>query len=150
MTDDTTNELSESARAVLKALLRSDKKLSSEILDGMPKLKLLDGKNDAAKNAANGGKFDLGDVMLTPRAMLELPSPGYAARLLALHHRGIWGVVCDDDQEANNEALQLGNSILSAYPIDPDKECLGHGDNTVWIITEADRSCTTIMLPEEY
>ena len=150
MTDDTANELSESTRTLLKALLRSEKKLSSEILDGMPMVKLLDGKDDVVKNATIGGKFDLGDVMLTQRAMIELPSPGYAARLLALHHRGIWGVVCDDDQEANNQALQLGNRILSAYPIDPNKECLGHGDNTVWIITEADRSCTTILLPEEY
>ncbi len=40
--------------------------------------------------------------------------------------------------------------ILSAYPIDPDKRSKGYGDNTLWIITEADRSVTTFLLPDEY
>jgi len=38
----------------------------------------------------------------------------------------------------------------AAYPIDPAKPCKGHGDNCLWIITEADRSATTFLLPDEY
>jgi hypothetical protein len=40
--------------------------------------------------------------------------------------------------------------FLSAYPIDPAKPCKGFGDNTLWIITEGDRSATTFLLPSEY
>jgi hypothetical protein len=43
-----------------------------------------------------------------------------------------------------------GDRILSAYPIDPAKPCEGFGDNTLWIITESDRSVTTFLLPDEY
>jgi hypothetical protein len=46
--------------------------------------------------------------------------------------------------------LKGGSRILSAYPIDPAKPCKGFGDNTLWIITEADRSATTFLLPDEY
>jgi hypothetical protein len=46
--------------------------------------------------------------------------------------------------------LKTGNRILSAYPIDETQPCKGHGDNTLWIITEADRSVTTFLLPGEY
>jgi hypothetical protein len=55
-----------------------------------------------------------------------------------------------DDQKANNEAVRAGERILSAYAIDPAKPCKGHGKNCLWIITEADRSVTTLLLPEEY
>jgi len=46
--------------------------------------------------------------------------------------------------------LKAGNRILSAYAIDDTKSCEGHGDNTLWIITETDRSVTTFLLPGEY
>ena len=54
------------------------------------------------------------------------------------------------DAATNDEAVTEGNRILSAYPIDPSKPSTGYGDNTVWIITEADRSVTTFLLPSEY
>lgn len=72
------------------------------------------------------------------------------ADLLSRHVTGDWGCVCDEDKHTNNEALAHGNRILSAYPIDPEQPCAGYGDNCIWIITEADRSVTTILLPEEY
>ena len=72
------------------------------------------------------------------------------AELLMRHVTGDWGCVCDEDRATNDEALAHGNRILSAYPIDPAKPCKGYGDNCIWIITEADRSATTILLPEEY
>ena len=50
----------------------------------------------------------------------------------------------------NRRAVEAGDRILSAYAIDPEKPCAGFGDNCLWIITEADRSVTTILLPDEY
>ncbi len=69
---------------------------------------------------------------------------------LSRHVRGDWGVVCAEDRKSNFEALRGGFRIFSAYPIDPEEPCKGFGDNTLWIITEADRSATTFLLPEEY
>ncbi|MBN8927619.1 MAG: hypothetical protein J0H19_13455, partial [Rhodospirillales bacterium] len=66
------------------------------------------------------------------------------------HVSGDWGCVCDEDKALNDEAVELGNRILSAYPIDPAKPCEGFGDNCLWIITERDRSVTTFLLPSEY
>jgi hypothetical protein len=67
-------------------------------------------------------------------------------RCLYRHKRGDWGNVCPESIALNNEALENGGRLLSAYNIvDSD------GNNiTIWIITEADRSLTTILLPEEY
>lgn len=70
----------------------------------------------------------------------------YATR----HRAGDWGDTCDEDKKLNDEALINGSRILSAWPIDPNGERKGWGDNCIWIITEADRSVTTILLPKEY
>ena len=94
-------------------------------------------------------RFELGAVVSTP-GVLEACSPDLMCRSLARHLTGDWGCVCAEDREANNEALSEGLRILSAYPIDPAKPCEGFGTNTLWIITEADRSVTTFLLPEEY
>jgi hypothetical protein len=60
---------------------------------------------------------------------------------------GAW--VSDEDKALNDEALRTGARLLSAYPIDESKPCAGYGD-CLWIITEADRSVTTFLLPDEY
>lgn len=52
------------------------------------------------------------------------------------------GQLCEEDQQSNKEALELGNRILSSY--------LLKDQTTIWVITEADRSVTTLLLPEEY
>jgi hypothetical protein len=62
---------------------------------------------------------------------------GYIAR----HAAGDWGELCAFDRRQNEIALRDGYRVLSSYPV--GREC-------VWIITEADRSVTTILLPEEY
>jgi len=93
--------------------------------------------------------FELGEIVSTPGA-LEACSPEYMHECLSRHIRGDWGVVCPEDRKANFEALFNGTRLLSAYPIDPRKPCKGFGENTLWIITEADRSATTFLLPEEY
>jgi len=93
--------------------------------------------------------FKLGRVVSTPGA-LEACSRDHLNDCLNRHVRGDWGVMCAEDQETNVEALSDGSRIHSAYPIDPALPCAGHGDNCLWIITEADRSVTTFLLPDEY
>lgn len=93
--------------------------------------------------------FNLGCVVATQGA-LEACSPEYLTDCLNRHVRGDWGVMCAEDQQSNVEALSDNLRIFSAYPIDPALSCAGHGDNCLWIITEADRSVTTFLLPDEY
>jgi hypothetical protein len=50
----------------------------------------------------------------------------------------------------NDEAVRAGLRIIPAYPIDLATPCKGYGENCLWIITEADRSVTTFLLPDEY
>lgn len=96
-------------------------------------------------------KFPLGQLVATPGALEAFAGqPTMLELYVNRHAQGDWGVVCDEDKASNDEALLLGNRILSAYPIDPSKPCEGFGDNCVWIVTEADRSVTTVLLPEEY
>ncbi|PNG53303.1 MULTISPECIES: type I restriction endonuclease subunit M [unclassified Variovorax] len=94
--------------------------------------------------------FPLGQIVATPGALDAARYPGQLLEILARHVTGDWGCVCAEDAATNTEALQAGLRILSAYAIDPAKPCAGHGDNCLWIITEADRAVTTILLPEEY
>lgn len=95
------------------------------------------------------GRFELGLIVSTPGAM-EACSNAYMQRCLARHLTGDWGCICTEDKEANEGALSSGERILSAYPIDPAEPSEGFGVNTLWIITEADRSATTFLLPQEY
>jgi hypothetical protein len=94
-------------------------------------------------------KFSLGQIVATPGAV-EACSLDYLIHCLLRHGRGDWGNVCDDDKATNDQALIDGDRLLSAYPIDPAQPCKGYGDNCLWIITEADRSVTTFLLPDEY
>jgi hypothetical protein len=93
--------------------------------------------------------FELGRVVATRGAIDACPLE-YMQACLARHLRGDWGVVDAEDGKANFEALFGEERILSAYPIDCDKPCEGFGANTLWIITEVDRSVTTFLLPDEY
>ena len=85
--------------------------------------------------------FELGRVLITPGAEDLLP-PDQIDRALARHAVGDWGELCGEDVQLNNKALQTGDRLLSAYRTsDGDK---------FWIITEAEREYTTILLPSEY
>jgi hypothetical protein len=90
--------------------------------------------------------FSLGDVVATRTVSDLLPH----AQCLGRHVQGDWGSVCEEDMATNNEAVQNGYRLLSAYPIDKNKSCEGFGGNTLWIITESDRSATTFLFPNEY
>ncbi|MDP9480777.1 MAG: hypothetical protein M3R38_34795 [Actinomycetota bacterium] len=88
------------------------------------------------------GPLSLGMVLATPGALRALSEAGEdPLRLLARHALGDWGELDSHDRRENEQSLKKGWRILSSYPV---------GDGKVWIITEADRSCTTILLPEEY
>lgn len=80
-------------------------------------------------------------LMMTTPAYHALPQ-GEVLLALARHARGDWGNVDADDWAANDRAIVEGTRLLSAY-------CARSGTK-FWIITEADRSATTVLLPEDY
>lgn len=87
--------------------------------------------------------FPLGRLMATPGALAALSESGQSpAVFLARHASGNWGLVDEEDRLLNDEALRDGSRLLSAYETERGVR--------LWIITEADRSATTILLPDEY
>ena len=93
--------------------------------------------------------FPLGQTVAT-RGVLGRVPPARVQDGLSRHVRGDWGTVCAEDGARNSEATREGLRIVSAYPIDPTSPAKGYGANVFWIITEADRSVTTVLLPDEY
>jgi hypothetical protein len=87
-------------------------------------------------------RFPLGFISATPGVELTL-SPADIAQALARHGRGDWGELCPQDRQANEDALETGGRLLSVY------RARGSGER-VYVITEADRSATTLLLPAEY
>jgi len=88
--------------------------------------------------------FVLGHVVATPGALDLLDSTGTnASALLRRHQAGDWGTVCAEDARSIRRAVAEGSRILSAYE-------LGNRRERLWIITEADRRVTTLVLPVEY
>ena len=86
--------------------------------------------------------FALGQVVSTQNALRFAEAEHIDLHaLLIRHHYGDWGDVCEEDRESNEEALLMQLRILSSYNFSKDK---------IWIITEADRSVTTILLPSDY
>ena len=85
--------------------------------------------------------FALGRTVITRGALDALDEADVHAGITR-HASGDWGDVCPDDKQANDDALKVGARLLSAYHT-------GSGQK-FWIITEADRSATTVLLPEEY
>lgn len=92
--------------------------------------------------------FPPGQVLATPGALAELRRIGIMPMVLVRRHlRGDWGDLSDADKQENTLSVTAGYRILSAYDY-PDPS---GGENVkFWVITEADRSATTILLPEEY
>lgn len=88
-------------------------------------------------------KFSLGQIVATPVALRALQEAGQSPEFfLSKHVSGDWGEVCDEDKQANDQALVDGSRLLSAY-----RTLRGV---RIWIITEADRSSTCCLLPSEY
>jgi len=86
--------------------------------------------------------FSLGRLLATPMAREELAELNYSPLdLIRRHMSGDWSEMALEDQESNREAITEGSRIFSAYTIQ---------DTKFWVITEADRRSTTILLPSEY
>ncbi len=89
----------------------------------------------------SGPRLPVGQVVATANAARLLPH-GEILTALTRHVCGDWGDVCEEDRKANDRDLAAGGRLLSVY----------HTSTGVkfWIITEADRSATTVLLPEDY
>ena len=85
-------------------------------------------------------RFQPGTVVATVGA-LEVATNEQIAGLLARHLSGDWGDVDAEDAKANETALKHGMRILSSYRV---------GSSKLWLITEADRSATTVLTPDKY
>ena len=95
--------------------------------------------------------FNTGQIVAT-RGVYDLAcqNPDFAQfiqKSLNRHVKGDWGDVDAEDKETNDYALKEGTRLLSAYN---DDRFPKNGIATIWIITEADRSATTILFPDEY
>ena len=86
-------------------------------------------------------QFPLGQVVATRGVSNQVPQSQILAAL-SRHAAADWGIVCPEDAQANDHALEDDTRLLSAYETES-----GH---KIWIITEADRSATTVLFPEEY
>ncbi|HTB64165.1 MAG TPA: hypothetical protein VK737_11335, partial [Opitutales bacterium] len=86
-------------------------------------------------------RFRLNQIVATPNALSSIPN-GEIQMALSLHLSGDWGEVCAEDHAANERALVDGSRLFSAYR--------SKAGQKFWIITEADRAVTTILLPEDY
>lgn len=86
-------------------------------------------------------KFPLGRVVATPGVLAKVPR-GEINAALSRHAHGDWGIVPAGDKKSNERALHEGDRIFSAY-----RSLSGV---KFWIITEWDRSVTTVLLPEDY
>jgi hypothetical protein len=84
--------------------------------------------------------FTLGQLAVTANASVRLTTEEVLAALRR-HASGDWGDLRPEDSMANAAALRHGGRLFSAY---------GQGEHRFWIITEADRSVTTILLPDDY
>ena len=97
---------------------------------------------------SEGPKFDLGQIVATPGFLnkvgetTESEKNRVIAGILDKHPRGDWGDICDEDKKENDKSLKNGFRLMSVYKFADDTK--------FWVITEWDRSVTTLLLPEEY
>ena len=102
-------------------------------------------------------KFELGQVVMT-RGVADFAAENtrfsaFVTRCMIHHAAGDWGDLTEEDIEMNNDALKNGGRLFSAYnfrePFATESE-YGERRNKIWIITEYDRSATTVLFPDEY
>lgn len=87
-------------------------------------------------------RFELGRLLITPGAISEIERLEIdGIELLGRHQNGDWSEMHEEDKNANEQALNSGSRVFSSYTIK---------GVSFWVITEADRSATTILLPSEY
>lgn len=87
--------------------------------------------------------FSLGSIFITPAARVQLARHGIEPmKLLRRHVTGDWGDVSSEDAAANTKAIDSSCRILSSYRISEQVR--------IWVITEACRETTTLLLPDDY
>ena len=86
-------------------------------------------------------KFELGQTLITPGALDQIPDDEIQTAI-GRHLNGDWGNLHEDDAAENNWSVENRARILSSYKSNAGTE--------FWIITEADRSATTVLLPSDY
>ncbi len=87
--------------------------------------------------------FPLGRIVSTPGALEALGVAGMPpSQLIHRHASGDWGEISEDDRQENQLSVTEGFRILSAYTLATGVK--------IWLITDADRSVTTFLLPDEY
>ena len=91
--------------------------------------------------AVSAAKFQLGQIVATPNALNHLTQDDIRSGIIR-HQSGDWGDLDADDRKENDLSLERGTRLLSVY----------HAKSgvTFWIITEADKSSTTVLMPEDY
>lgn len=106
---------------------------------------------------SNTARFPLGQIVATPGALELLQETGFsAAALVSRHVHGSWGDLCEEDRAENEFAVNRRLRILSCYRlVDAERLAATPPEKrsalpTLWIITEADRSVTTLLCPDEY
>jgi hypothetical protein len=86
-------------------------------------------------------KFLLGHMVATPNALASIPNDEIILAL-SRHIQGDWGTLDKEDADSNERALQNGGRLFSQYH--------SKAGTKFWIITECDRSATTVLLPKDY
>jgi len=106
---------------------------------------------------SNTARFPLGQIVATPGALELLQETGFsAAALISRHVHGDWGDLCDEDRAENEFAVTRRLRILSCYRlVDAARLAATPTEKrsslpTLWIISEADRSVTTLLRPSDY
>jgi hypothetical protein len=96
-----------------------------------------------AETTTGAALFPLGQTLITPGAQEAIRDAGQVPlQFLLKHQAGDWGEVCQEDRRENELSLKEGFRLLSAYRTKAGVK--------IWLITEWDRSATTILLPSEY
>ena len=107
-------------------------------------IKVYESRVEATTNSLPAGKFPLGKLVVTRAVMDWLKEHNLVksiGSILERHHNGDWGEMGEEDCASNEQALKHNLRLMSAYTVK---------DTKVWIITEWDRSITTILFPDDY
>ena len=115
-----------------------------------------EGKMGELKKMTENRKFEGGRLLLSSGVSKTVAQEGgsktfvkFIINSLDRHFSGDWGDMSADDKQENEFSLDKYLRIFSAYII-PDRLDKGVAQEKIWIITEADRSATTVLFPEEY
>ena len=137
-------ELSADGRAIVRYNQKHQANLASFCEQWAQNLRDQRWLENAVKQQLSGNhRFALGQIVATPGALDALAQAGQTAEeFISRHVVGDWGTLPTEDVQANEDSVEKGGRLLSAYHL---------SDGTkIWLITEWDRSATTLLLPSEY